>query len=123
MLRLHHPQGSSKSMLTLVFHLSLVQQALGVVLRDSNSGVLGASKKTISFQGSVTHTEVLAISFEVQLRKEFGHKNVVVESDSMNAVQVATLSDECYLMGSLLKSFKNEQDYLIPALSNLFEEL
>ncbi|GKV26455.1 hypothetical protein SLEP1_g35748 [Rubroshorea leprosula] len=72
--------------------------SLGVVLRDSNSGVLSADKKTISFQGSVTHAEVLPISFGVQLEKEFGCKNVVVEFDSKNAVQVAASSDECFLV-------------------------
>ncbi|GKU92929.1 hypothetical protein SLEP1_g6583 [Rubroshorea leprosula] len=72
--------------------------SLGVVLRDCNGGVLGAGKKTISFQGSVNHAEVLAISFGVHLKKEFGCKNVVVESDSKNAVQAAASLEECFLI-------------------------
>ncbi|GLU21725.1 hypothetical protein SLE2022_378470 [Rubroshorea leprosula] len=72
--------------------------SLGVVLRDSNGGVLGAGKKTISFQGSVDHAEALAISFGMQLGKEFGCKNVVVESDSKNAVQAIASSEECFLV-------------------------
>ncbi|GKV21663.1 hypothetical protein SLEP1_g31620 [Rubroshorea leprosula] len=39
--------------------------SLGVVLRDSNGRVLGASKKTMSFQGGITHVEILAICFGV----------------------------------------------------------
>ncbi|GKV39499.1 hypothetical protein SLEP1_g47257 [Rubroshorea leprosula] len=60
--------------------------SLGVILQDSNGSVLGAGKKTMSFQGEVTHAEVLAICFGVQLGKEFSCKNIIVESDSMNVV-------------------------------------
>lgn len=51
----------------------------------------------MSFQGGVTQVEVLAISFRVQLAKEFGCKEIIVVSDSINAVQVAVSSEECYL--------------------------
>ncbi|GLT27463.1 hypothetical protein SLA2020_024590 [Shorea laevis] len=81
--------------------------SLGVVLRDSNGRVLGAGKKTMSFHGGVTHAEMLAICFGVQLGKKFGCRSIIVESDCLNAVQVAAFSNECYLpYGALVEDLK-----------------
>ncbi|GKV13639.1 hypothetical protein SLEP1_g24627 [Rubroshorea leprosula] len=81
--------------------------SLCVVLQDSNDRVLGAGKKPMSFQGGVTHAEILAICFGVQLGKEFGCSSIIVESDNLNVVQVVASSDECYLTyGALIEDLK-----------------
>ncbi|GKV19682.1 hypothetical protein SLEP1_g29907 [Rubroshorea leprosula] len=61
--------------------------SLGVVLRDSNGGVLGAGKKTISFQGTVNHAEVLAINFGISIPPQSGTASLgVVLRDSNGGV-------------------------------------
>ncbi|GLT27326.1 hypothetical protein SLA2020_023320 [Shorea laevis] len=83
--------------------------SLGVVLRDGNGRVLGAGKNTMSFQGGVTHAEILAICFGVQLGKEFGCSIIIIDSDSLNAVEVVASSDECYLpYGALIEDLKED---------------
>ncbi|GLT27057.1 hypothetical protein SLA2020_020850 [Shorea laevis] len=61
----------------------------------------------MSFQGGVTHAEILAICFGVQLGKEFDCSSIIVELDSLNTVQVVASSDECYLTyGALIEDLK-----------------
>ncbi|GKU93453.1 hypothetical protein SLEP1_g7047 [Rubroshorea leprosula] len=56
--------------------------SLGVVIRSSESKVLGAAQINCTFKGSVLQAEVMAIDFALQLVKEFGCKRVEIEYDS-----------------------------------------
>ncbi|GKV52744.1 hypothetical protein SLEP1_g59312 [Rubroshorea leprosula] len=56
--------------------------SLGVVIRSSESKVLGAAQINCTFKGSVLQAEVMEIDFALQLGKEFGCKRVEIEYDS-----------------------------------------
>ncbi|GLT27061.1 hypothetical protein SLA2020_020890 [Shorea laevis] len=61
----------------------------------------------MSFQGGITHAEILVICFGVQLGKEFGCSSIIVESNSLNVVQVLASSNKCYLTyGALIEDLK-----------------
>ncbi|GLT31151.1 hypothetical protein SLA2020_059090 [Shorea laevis] len=62
--------------------------SLGVVLRNRESKVLGATVQTCNFKGTVLQAKVMAIEFALQIGKEFGCTNIEIESDSTQAVMI-----------------------------------
>ncbi|GLT25284.1 hypothetical protein SLA2020_004220 [Shorea laevis] len=54
-------------------------------------------QRTCRFQGSVLQAEVMAIDFELVMGREFGHSNVIIESNCVQAIKVAMSNNDCDL--------------------------
>lgn len=94
----HHwlppPVGSLKMNTDACFNKELNHYSVGGVVRDSQGRLLLAFGKQISQPISVVHGELLAVLVGVKLLYEKNFSNVLVESDSLLAVQAVTATQE-----------------------------
>ncbi|GKV44747.1 hypothetical protein SLEP1_g51906 [Rubroshorea leprosula] len=92
----------------------------GVVLGKCDSKVIGTVQRTCRFQGSVLQAEVMAIDFALERGREFGHSNVIIESNCVEAIQVAMSNNGCYLpLEQLWRNFEPRNSILFLYVSSI----
>ncbi|GKV44446.1 hypothetical protein SLEP1_g51630 [Rubroshorea leprosula] len=56
----------------------------------------------------------MALDFALRTGREFGHRNVIIESDCLKAVRVAVPNDDCYLpFGAIAEEIRAKKFHLL----------
>ena len=91
---------------------------LGVVIRDSDDKCKAAVVKTSKYFGSVVMAEAAAMEWGLQVASSIGVTNGVVESDSLEVVELvnkksSNMSEVFWVISEILEKHKTFQNFKV----------